>query len=123
MMHLKLKRVYDEAESADGARFLVERLWPRGISKERARLDLWLKDASPSPELRAWYAHDTAKWEEFRRRYLAELAAKRQELDPIRAAARAGTVTLVFATRDAERSSALVLKEFLEGEEEDRPRD
>ncbi len=114
MIRLKLKRVYEPVEEADGTRFLVERLWPRGVSKEAARLEGWLKEVAPSPELRKWYGHDPAKWREFRRRYLAELAGASDALAPLRAAARKGTVTLVFAARDPQQSSARVLKDFLE---------
>ncbi len=115
MIHLKLKRVYETAEGPDGTRFLVERLWPRGISKERARLDGWLKQAAPSPELCKWYGHDEAKWDEFRRRYFAELTENPSALAPIREAARKGTVTLVFAAREPRLSNARALKDFLEG--------
>jgi len=111
---IKLKRAYDESSANDGARFLVERLWPRGISKERAALDGWLKEAAPSTGLRIWYGHDLARWPEFRRRYAAELRSKQEALVPLRAAARRGTVTLVFSTRDAEHSCARVLKDYLE---------
>jgi uncharacterized protein YeaO (DUF488 family) len=116
MRGLKLKRAYEPAEAADGARFLVERLWPRGLSKEKASLDGWLKEAAPSAELRKWYGHDPAKWREFRRRYLAELARGREALAPLREAARKGPVTLVFAARDPQLSSARILKDFLEQE-------
>ncbi len=116
MIRLKLKRVYEPVEDADGTRFLVERLWPRGVSKEAARLEGWLKEVAPSPELRKWYGHDPAKWREFRRRYLAELTRASEALAPLRAAARKGTVTLVFAARDPQQSSARVLKDFLDGQ-------
>jgi uncharacterized protein YeaO (DUF488 family) len=116
MRGLKLKRAYEPAEAADGARFLVERLWPRGLSKEKASLDGWLKEAAPSAELRKWYGHDPAKWREFRRRYLAELAQGLEALAPLRAAARQGPVTLVFAAKDPQLSSARILREFLEQE-------
>ena len=115
MIHLKLKRVYEPAKATDGTRFLVERLWPRGISRERARLDGWLKEAAPSDGLRKWYGHDAAKWTDFRRRYFAELAEHPDALAPIREAARKGAVTLVFAAREPQLSNALALKEFLEG--------
>ncbi len=121
MIRLKLKRVYEPAEDADGTRFLVERLWPRGVSKQAARLEGWLKEAAPSPELRKWYGHDPAKWREFRRRYLAELAGAAEALAPLQAAARKGIVTLVFAARDPQHSSARLLKEFLEQEAPGRP--
>lgn len=115
-MKIKLKRVYDPATPADGERYLVERLWPRGVSKERAQLAGWLKDLGPSPELRKWYGHQRELWPEFRRRYLAELAdpAKLPLLDQLRQAARQGPVTLVFAAADPEHCSALLVKEFLE---------
>ncbi len=116
MMRLNLKRVYEPAAGADGTRFLVERLWPRGVSKEAAKLDGWLKEAAPSDELRKWYGHDPKKWDEFRRRYFAELSRTPQNLAPIREAAARGTVTLVFAARDPELSNARALKEFLERE-------
>ncbi len=111
---IRLKRAYEAAAAADGKRFLVERLWPRGVTKAAARLDGWLKDVAPSAELRTWYGHEVAKWGEFRRRYRAELAANGEALRPLREAARRGTVTLVFAARDPEHCSAAVLKEFLE---------
>jgi len=85
---IRLKRVYDRASSDDGARFLVERLWPRGVRKNRLRLDGWLKDVAPSPALRTWFAHDPKKWPQFRRRYFAELKASGQALDPLLRAAR-----------------------------------
>jgi uncharacterized protein YeaO (DUF488 family) len=114
MIRLKLKRIYEPPDTTDGARFLVERLWPRGVSKERAELHAWLKEAAPSDELRKWYGHDPAKWNEFRRRYFAELAAEPGVLDPIITAARKGTVTLVFAAKDPQLSNARALKEYLE---------
>jgi len=115
MGKLGLKRVYEAPAASDGARFLVERLWPRGITKESARLEAWLKDVSPSPALRTWYAHDVTKWDEFRRRYLAELAAAPDGLETIRGALRRGPTTLVFAAKDPEHSSAAVLRDLLEG--------
>ena len=105
MIHLKLKRVYEPAKATDGTRFLVERLWPRGISRERARLDGWLKEAAPSDGLRKWYGHDAAKWTDFRRRYFAELAEHPDALAPIREAARKGAVTLVFAAWEPQLSN------------------
>jgi uncharacterized protein YeaO (DUF488 family) len=114
---IKLKRVYDPAAPTDGERYLVERLWPRGVSKERAQLAGWLKDLGPSPELRKWYGHQRDRWPEFRQRYLAELAdpAKLPLLDQLREAARRGAITLVLAASDPEHSSALLVKEYLEG--------
>jgi uncharacterized protein YeaO (DUF488 family) len=110
-----IKRAYEEPAPADGARVLVDRLWPRGVSKDRARLDEWLKDLAPSDALRRWYGHDPAKWEEFRRRYRAELAgpAQRAALDHLRELRRRGPLTLVFSARDADHSDAAVLRELL----------
>ncbi len=112
MIHLK--RVYDDVLRSDGARFLVERLWPRGISKSALRLDGWLKEVGPSPRLRQWFAHDPAKWNEFQRRYFAELNANPAAWEPIIEAAQKGTVTLVFSSRDAEHNNAVALKSYLE---------
>ena len=111
---LKVKRVYEEPSKEDGFRVFVERLWPRGISKERAAVDLWLKDVAPSPELRKWFAHDSAKWEEFRRRYKKELEKKTNEIHLLLNKSRDGTVTLVYAAHDQEHNSALILKQHLE---------
>ena len=111
---IKLKRAYDPPAREDGSRFLVERLWPRGVKKEEAALAGWLKDAAPSAELRTWYRHDPGRWEQFRRCYLAELRSNRDALVPLLEAARKGTVTLVLATKDGEHSGARVLKEYLE---------
>ena len=110
---IRLKRAYEPAEPGDGARFLVERLWPRGVRKQDLPLEAWLKDLAPSPALRTWFAHDPAKWPEFRRRYAAELRANEEAVAPLRAAARKGTVTLVYAARDTERNSAALLREYL----------
>ena len=110
---IRLKRVYEAPAPADGTRVLVERLWPRGISKASGRIDLWTKDVAPSPELRRWYGHDPAKWEAFRRRYLAEIR-RNPEVARLGALARRGkTVTFVYAARDEERNSARVLAAFL----------
>jgi len=113
---LKLKRVYEPAEAADGTRFLVERLWPRGLSKQAARLDAWLKEAVPSEEMRRWNGHVPEKWAEFRRRYFAELAGNPEVLAPIREALKKGPVTLVFAAKDPQLSNARALKELLQRE-------
>jgi len=109
----QLKRAYEPASRADGCRVLVERLWPRGVSKSQAAIDAWLKDVAPSSELRQWYGHDPVRWDEFRRRYWAELRANRQAVDDWRAKERKGKVTLVFAAHDQEHSGALALAEFL----------
>ncbi len=113
-MPIALKRAYEKPTPDDGCRILVERLWPRGLSKRDARIDLWAKDAAPSPELRRWFGHDPAKWDEFRRRYLQELRAHPEALEPIRERMRAGRVTFVFAARDPRHNSAVILKQYLE---------
>jgi uncharacterized protein YeaO (DUF488 family) len=111
---IQLKRVYEQDEpSKDGSRFLIERLWPRGIRKEALHFDAWIKDAGPSTELRKWFNHDPAKWKEFQRRYFAELDAKPEALEPIRSAARKGTVTLLFSSHDTEHNNAVALKTYL----------
>ncbi|MFC6674241.1 DUF488 domain-containing protein [Marinobacterium aestuariivivens] len=114
MALLKLKRVYDPVESDDGSRVLVDRLWPRGIARKDLSLDLWLKDIAPSDELRRWYGHESDKWPEFKRRYLAELACSEEALDRLRALLQKGAVTLLYAARDTEHNQAVVLKELLE---------
>jgi uncharacterized protein YeaO (DUF488 family) len=111
---LRIKRVYEAQESDDGARYLVERLWPRGIKKENLIMDAWLKEVAPSPDLRRWYGHDLTKWEEFQRRYRAELDADPSVWKPLLEASRRGNVTLLYAARDTEHNSALVLKIYLE---------
>ena len=111
---LKIKRVYEPAEPSDGARFLVDRLWPRGIKKEKLEMEAWLKDVAPSQNLRKWFAHDPAKWQEFQRRYRAELEANPDAWKPILEAARQGNVTLLYSARDSEHNSAVLLKAFLE---------
>ncbi|HEX5385605.1 MAG TPA: DUF488 domain-containing protein [Gemmatimonadales bacterium] len=109
----RLKRAYEAPDRADGRRFLVERLWPRGVRKADLRLDAWLKDVAPSPALRRWFGHDPAKWAEFKRRYFAELRAHDEALAPLREAARHGPVTLVYGARDTEHNAALALREYL----------
>lgn len=114
-MAIRVKRVYEAAEAADGARFLVDRLWPRGVKKERLQIDGWLRDAAPSDDLRRWYGHDPAKWDEFRRRYAAELDAKPEAWQPIVEAVRRGDVTLLYSTREAAHNNAVALREYVEG--------
>jgi uncharacterized protein YeaO (DUF488 family) len=114
-MAIRLKRAYEAAAKSDGPRLLVERLWPRGLTKEKAAIDEWFKDIAPSPGLRKWYAHDSAKWAEFRRRYRDELRSRPQEIGRLRERVKAGPVTFVYAAKDEERNSARVLKELLEG--------
>lgn len=111
---IQLKRAYEAAAKSDGLRILVERLWPRGVSKEKAAIDLWLKDIAPSAELRKWYGHDPDKWSEFRKRYRAELRANKDVVSQLKQKIAKRTVTFVFAASDTEHNSAVVLKEFLE---------
>jgi uncharacterized protein YeaO (DUF488 family) len=111
---IRLRRVYDPPVPEDGYRILVDRLWPRGVTKEAARVDAWLRDVAPSAELRRWFGHDPSRWPEFRRRYRAELEANPLALDPLLAAARRGTLTLVYGTRDERHNQAVVLREVLE---------
>jgi uncharacterized protein YeaO (DUF488 family) len=115
-MKIRLKRAYEAPTKQDGARLLVERLWPRGLTKEKARIDEWFKDVAPSPALRQWYGHDPAKWAGFRRRYLAELKANAEAVGRLRARVNRGPATFVYAAKDEARNSARVLKEYLESE-------
>ena len=110
---VRLKRAYDEPSDDDGTRVLVERLWPRGVSKEDARLDAWMKELSPSPELRKWYDHDRSKWSGFVERYRAELEEQDEALDELREMAGDGRLTLVLASRDVDHSSAAILRDVL----------
>ncbi len=112
-MPIRVKRIYDPPDRSDGVRILVDRLWPRGLSKDRAQIDDWVKDIAPSDELRKWFGHAPACWPEFRRRYKAELAEKSDLLKTLRARVQAGTVTLLYAARDTERNNAAVLAEVL----------
>jgi uncharacterized protein YeaO (DUF488 family) len=111
---IQLKRVYDPPDSGDGVRFLVERLWPRGVKKSSLAIDTWSKDAAPSVNLRKWFHHDSARWNEFRRRYFAELKENQASWLPLLEAARHGTVTLIYSSHDSERNNAVALKEFLD---------
>jgi uncharacterized protein YeaO (DUF488 family) len=110
---IQLKRVYDSPDSADGARFLVERLWPRGMKKSSLEIRAWLKDVAPSTDLRRWFHHDTARWEEFRRRYFAELKENPAPWHFLLETARSENVTLLYSSHDAEHNNAVALKEFL----------
>jgi uncharacterized protein YeaO (DUF488 family) len=112
MIHVK--RVYESKAKSDGLRVLVDRLWPRGLTKRRAAADLWLKELAPSTELRKWFAHDPAKWAEFQKRYRAELRAARSALDTLRQKAKTGTLTLLFGAKDETHNEARVLKTVLE---------
>jgi uncharacterized protein YeaO (DUF488 family) len=111
---IKLKRAYEAASPNDGLRVLVERLWPRGVSKQKAKIDLWLKDLAPSTELRKWYGHDPARWPQFRKRYWAELKGQGDLLALLKYVTQERTVTFVYAASDEERNSAVALKELLE---------
>jgi uncharacterized protein YeaO (DUF488 family) len=111
---IKLKRVYEEPSKEDGFRILVERLWPRGLTKERTAVDIWLKDIAPSPELRKWFGHDIAKWEEFRKRYWRELEDKQDAIKFLKQKSKDETVTFVYAARDEEHNGAVALKAFLD---------
>jgi uncharacterized protein YeaO (DUF488 family) len=111
---IRLKRAYEAASTEDGLRILVERLWPRGVSKQRARIDLWLKTIAPSTELRQWYGHDPARWPQFRKRYWAELKDQGDVLTLLKHVTVGKTVTFVYAASDEERNSAVALKEYLD---------
>jgi uncharacterized protein YeaO (DUF488 family) len=113
---IRLKRVYEEPGTEDGFRILAERLWPRGLTKDRAAVDLWLKELAPSSELRKWYGHDPAKWTQFCERYWAELKQKKELVNVLRQKSEEGTVTLVYAARDEHQNSAVALKRFVERE-------
>lgn len=117
-MRIHAKRVYEEAAKSDGARFLVERLWPRGLKKEALAMEAWLKEVAPSGTLRAWFSHDPKKWAEFQRRYRAELDAHPEAWRPILDAARRRAVTLLYSSRDTEHNNAVALLAYLESKRE-----
>lgn len=119
-MDVRLKRAYEPAVPADGYRVLIDRLWPRGVTHEKARLDEWARELAPSAELRRWFAHDPARFDEFRHRYTEELAAQDSKLRELRRRAREGTLTLVYAARDTEHNDAVVLAERLRGRAQPR---
>jgi uncharacterized protein YeaO (DUF488 family) len=119
---LKLKRAYEPGTRSDGTRILVERLWPRGLSKATLRVDAWLKDVGPSTELRQWFSHDPDKWPRFRTRYFRELDSRPEAWRPIVTAARRGTVTLVYSSRDTEHNNAVALKDYLQPKVRRQPR-
>lgn len=112
-MDIKLKRVYEEPESTDGIRILVERLWPRGLSKEKAKVDIWLKDAAPSAELRKWFSHDQTKWEEFKKRYYLELEKNPEALKPFHDLPDSTNITFVFASKEEQFNNAVALKDYI----------
>lgn len=113
-MPIGIKRVYDEPGPQDGFRILIDRIWPRGLTKETARMDLWLKDIAPSTPLRQWFGHDPKKWPEFKKRYFAELEDRQDLVKQILDKAKQGRVTLVFGAKDKEHSNAQALKEYLD---------
>src|SRR6187402_1360864 len=112
---IQLKRVYEKPSQKDGWRVLVDRLWPRGLTKERAAVDLWLKDVAPSTELRKWFAHDPAKWKQFQVRYRKELQGKQDSLQILKQKSKGQIVTLVYGARDEGHNEAVVLKRVLQG--------
>ena len=112
-MKLAIKRVYEEPDKDDGIRILIDRLWPRGLSKEKARVDLWLKEIAPSTELRTWFAHDPAKWTEFKTRYRAELKHNSEQLTVLKQAIAKGPVTFLYGAKDEQHNDAIVLQELL----------
>ena len=112
-LDVRLKRAYEPPEEDDGYRILIDRLWPRGVARERARLDEWARELAPSAELRRWFGHDPARFDEFRRRYLDELAGREEKLRELRERGREGTLTLVYGARDSEHNDAVVLAELL----------
>jgi len=109
---IKIKRVYEKPESEDGIRILVDRLWPRGLTKEKASIDLWLKDIAPSTQLRKWFNHDPEKWNKFKKRYLAELNENKKSVSMLKEQLTNSVVTLIFGAKDEEHNEALVLKEL-----------
>jgi uncharacterized protein YeaO (DUF488 family) len=113
MAVIKIKRVYEEPKPSDGRRILVDRLWPRGLSKEKAQVDWWLKEMAPSSELRRWFGHDPGRWAEFKVRYREELKSQDALLDELRSLAAKESVTLLYAAKDEEHNNALVLKDLL----------
>jgi uncharacterized protein YeaO (DUF488 family) len=112
---IQLKRVYEKPSRKDGLRILVDRLWPRGLTKERAAVSLWLKDVAPSSELRKWFGHDPAKWKQFQVRYRKELREKKDALKLLKEKGHDHTITLVYGARDEQHNEALVLRKILEG--------
>ena len=110
-MKIRIKRVYEQPDKHDGRRILVDRLWPRGLTKEKASVALWLKDIAPSTELRKWFGHDSGRWEEFKERYLAELKGNSEQIQLLKQELDRGIVTLVYAARDEEHNHAVVIQE------------
>ena len=115
-MNLRIKRVYEPPDKGDGKRILVDRLWPRGMAKAKAGVDLWLKEIAPSTELRKWFGHDPGKWAEFKKRYQAELEENDEQAVLLKEEIKKGTVTLLYGARDEEHNEAVVLLDFLRGQ-------
>jgi uncharacterized protein YeaO (DUF488 family) len=113
MMHVRIKRAYLQPNKEDGTRILVDRLWPRGLTKEKARVDLWLKEIAPTTELRKWFGHEPAKWAEFQTRYRAELRNNKEQVALLMQEATKGPITLLYGARDEEHSEAVVLQNLL----------
>jgi uncharacterized protein YeaO (DUF488 family) len=111
---IRLKRVYDKPAKADGRRVLVDRIWPRGLTKQEARIDKWLKEIAPSTKLRKWFRHDPARWKEFKKRYAAELDDRREQVERLARESHKRTVTLLFGAKDIEHNNAVALKECIE---------
>jgi len=114
MANIQLKRVYEPSSKEDGVRILVDRLWPRGLTKKKAAVDLWLKDIAPTTELRKWFGHDPARWKEFQLRYRKELRADKEAVNLLKQKSKEGTVTLVYGAKDHEHNEALVLQKMLD---------
>jgi uncharacterized protein YeaO (DUF488 family) len=110
---VQLKRVYDAPAKSDGRRVLVDRIWPRGLTKREAHVDEWLKEIAPSTKLRKWFAHDPARWKEFKKRYAAELDEQRDQVEHLARAAKQRTVTLLFGAKDTEHNNAVALKDYI----------
>jgi uncharacterized protein YeaO (DUF488 family) len=113
-MNIQIKRVYEKPESGDGKRILIDRLWPRGLTKEKAAIDLWIKEIAPTTELRKWFDHDESKWNEFKKRYIQELQKNSDSIEKLMEELKSGKATLVYGARDLEHNDAVVLKEYLE---------
>jgi len=111
---IRIKRVYEEPEEADGRRVLVDRLWARGLSKQKAKIDVWVKEIAPSTELRRWYGHEPGKWSEFKSRYVAELEANPAGIEELLAEVQAGTVTFLYSSKEERLNNAVALKEYIE---------
>ncbi len=114
-MKVKIKRVYDKPAKEDGMRILVDRLWPRGLTKQKAKVDLWLKEIAPSTELRKWFSHEPKKWTEFRKKYLQELKENKEQISVLKEYLKKGAVTLVYGAKDEKNNEAKVLEELLNG--------